>query len=216
MGHVTAFKGASRFEVAAGWQGKTSDRMKVRGYCSYKVTMPPGKSFAGEKLLLCFNTDALRAMEHQGGLIAIAHDIRLKQRRPIGPQRPGTRRQQLQPVPRLSLRRQRGQCGQILQGTWTERFLLGTWRAGPAGKFRFVRTWRRPPNPGPARGQGPAGGGRPAGRRESRPGRLPGRVLSPDPRAILRNDHGNQGHRFLQSPDDPALAGARVCVGCRP
>ncbi|MGD0411490.1 MAG: hypothetical protein ABSC18_07275 [Verrucomicrobiota bacterium] len=83
LGHVTAFKGASRFEVTAGWQGKTSDRMKIRGYSSYKVTMPPGKSFAGEKLLLCFNTDALRAMEHQGDLIALAHDIRLKQRRPM-------------------------------------------------------------------------------------------------------------------------------------
>ena len=83
MGHVTVSKGASRFEVASGWQGSVSDRMKVRGYCSYKVTMPPGKSFAGEKLLIDFNTDAIRAMEHQADLIAIAYDIRLKQRRPI-------------------------------------------------------------------------------------------------------------------------------------
>jgi hypothetical protein len=83
MGHVTTLKGASRFEVASGWQGKVPDRMRVRGYCSYKVTMPPGKSFAGEKLLIDFNRDALRAMEHQADLIAIAHDIRLKQRRPI-------------------------------------------------------------------------------------------------------------------------------------
>ena len=83
MGHVTITKGASRFEVASGWQGKTSDRMRVRGYCSYKVTMPSGKSFAGEKLLIDFNTDALRAMEHQGDLIALAYDIRLKQRRPM-------------------------------------------------------------------------------------------------------------------------------------
>src|ERR1039458_2232669 len=83
MGHVTVSKGASRFEVASGWQGNASDRMKVRGYCSYKVTMPPGKSFAGEKLLIDFNTDAIRAMEHQADLIAIAYDIRLKQRRPI-------------------------------------------------------------------------------------------------------------------------------------
>ncbi|HZL68647.1 MAG TPA: hypothetical protein VFC29_15100 [Candidatus Limnocylindrales bacterium] len=45
--------------------------------------MPPAKSFAGEKLLIDFNTDALRAMEHQGDLIAIAHDVRLKQRKPI-------------------------------------------------------------------------------------------------------------------------------------
>ena len=85
MGHVTAFKGASRFEVRSGWQGKVPDRMQVRGYCSYKVTMPPGKSFAGEKLLICFNTDALRAMEHQADLIALTHDVRLKQRRPIDP-----------------------------------------------------------------------------------------------------------------------------------
>lgn len=83
MGHVTVTKGASRFEVGAGWQGKTNDRMRVRGYCSYKVTMPAGESFAGEKLLIDFNTDALRAMEHQADLIAIAYDIRLKQRRPI-------------------------------------------------------------------------------------------------------------------------------------
>ena len=83
MGHVTTQKGASRFEVASGWQGTAPDRMRVRGYCSYKVTMPPGKSFAGEKLLIDFNQDALRAMEHQADLIAIAHDIRLKQRRPI-------------------------------------------------------------------------------------------------------------------------------------
>jgi len=45
MGHVTVSKGASRFEVASsGWQAKASDRMKVRGYCSYKVTMPPGRA----------------------------------------------------------------------------------------------------------------------------------------------------------------------------
>jgi hypothetical protein len=83
MGHVTTLKGASRFEVRSGWNGKVPDRMQVRGYCSYKVTMPTGKSFPGEKLLVDFNTDALRAMEHQADLIAIAHDIRLKQRRPI-------------------------------------------------------------------------------------------------------------------------------------
>jgi hypothetical protein len=83
IGHVTITKGASRFEVASGWQGKTSDRMKIRGYCSYKVTMPSGKTFDGEKLLIDFNTDALRAMEHQGDLIALAYDIRLKQRRPM-------------------------------------------------------------------------------------------------------------------------------------
>ena len=63
--------------------GQGADRMRVRGYCSYKVTMPAGKSFPGEKLLISFNTDAVRAMEHQADLIANAHDIRLKQRRPI-------------------------------------------------------------------------------------------------------------------------------------
>jgi hypothetical protein len=83
MGHVTAFKGASRFDVRSSWKGRVPDRMQVRGYCSYKITMPPGKSFTGEKLLIDFNRDALRAMEHQGDLIAIAHDVHLKQRRPI-------------------------------------------------------------------------------------------------------------------------------------
>jgi hypothetical protein len=83
MGHVTTIKGASRFDVASGWQGKGPDRMQVRGYCSYKVTMPAGKTFPGEKLLIDFNQDAIRAMEHQADLIALAHDIRLKQRRPI-------------------------------------------------------------------------------------------------------------------------------------
>jgi hypothetical protein len=83
MGHVTTQKGASRFEVASGWGGSGPDRMRVRGYCSYKITVPPERSFAGEKLLIDFNTDALRAMEHQADLIALAHDIRLKERRPI-------------------------------------------------------------------------------------------------------------------------------------
>jgi hypothetical protein len=83
MGHVTALKGASRFDVRSGWGGKVPDRMSVRGYCNYKIIMPPGKSFPGEKLLIDFNQDALHAMEHQADLIAIAHDIRLKQRRPI-------------------------------------------------------------------------------------------------------------------------------------
>ena len=83
MGHVTTLKGASRFDVTSGWEGKVPDRMQVRGYCSYRVAMPTGKSFPGEKLLIDFNQDALRAMEHQADLIAIAHDIRLKTRRPI-------------------------------------------------------------------------------------------------------------------------------------
>jgi hypothetical protein len=83
MGHVTTVKGASRFDVASVWTGNGPDRMQVRGYCSYKVTMPAGKSFAGEKLLIDFSADALRAMEHQGDLIALANDIRLKERRPI-------------------------------------------------------------------------------------------------------------------------------------
>jgi hypothetical protein len=83
LGHVTTLKGASRFDVRSGWTGRVPDRMQVRGYCSYKVTVPPGKSFAGEKLLIDFNQDALAAMQHQADLIAIAHDIRLKQRRPI-------------------------------------------------------------------------------------------------------------------------------------
>ncbi len=83
VGHVTTRKGASRFEIAAGWTGKTPDRMQLRGYCSYKITIPAGEEFPGEELLIDFNHDAVRAMEHQADLIAIAHDIRLKQRRPI-------------------------------------------------------------------------------------------------------------------------------------
>jgi hypothetical protein len=83
MGHITTMKGASRFDVRSGWKGKIPDRMQVRGYCSYKVAMPDGKSFPGEKLLIDFNQDALRVMEHQAELIAIAHDVRLKERRPI-------------------------------------------------------------------------------------------------------------------------------------
>lgn len=83
MGHVTTLKGASRFEVRQGWQDAVQDRMQIRGFCSYKVRMPDGAQFAGEKLLINFNTDGLRAMEHQADLIAIAHDIRLRQRRPI-------------------------------------------------------------------------------------------------------------------------------------
>jgi len=83
MGHVTTMKGASRFDVASVWKGKGADRMQVRGYCSYKVTMPPGKSFVGEKLLIGFNQDALQAMEHQADLIALANDIQLRERRPI-------------------------------------------------------------------------------------------------------------------------------------
>jgi len=43
--------------VASGWQGNASDRMKVRGYCATKSPMPSGKSFAGEKLLIDFNTE---------------------------------------------------------------------------------------------------------------------------------------------------------------
>lgn len=83
FGHITANKGASRFELSTGWQGKTPDRMRVRAYCSYKIAIPTGKSFTGEKLLIDFSTDALRSMEHQGDLIAIAYDVRLKQRKPI-------------------------------------------------------------------------------------------------------------------------------------
>jgi hypothetical protein len=83
MGHVSALKGASRFEVTQGWEGGGNDRMNVRASCSYKVTMPAGASFEGEQLLINFSNDALRAMEHQADLIAVAHDVRLKQRRPI-------------------------------------------------------------------------------------------------------------------------------------
>src|ERR1035438_5178036 len=68
MGHVTTLKGASRFEVEASWQGNGPDRMKVRGYCSYKVAMPAGQSFVGETLLIHFSDDGVRAMEHHAGI----------------------------------------------------------------------------------------------------------------------------------------------------
>ncbi len=56
--------------------------MQVRGYYGFKVTMPSGKRFPGEKLLIDFSTNAIHAVEHQADLIALAHDIRLKTRRP--------------------------------------------------------------------------------------------------------------------------------------
>jgi hypothetical protein len=83
MGHTTNKKGESSFELIQGWAGKTPDRMQIRGYCTYKVTMPAGEKFAGEKLLINFGNDAIRAMEHQADLISLANDIRLKERRPI-------------------------------------------------------------------------------------------------------------------------------------
>lgn len=83
LGHVTTTKGLSRFEVSNGYQGTTLDKMHIKGYCSYKIVIPAGKGFAGEKLLILFSDDAIKAMEHQGDMISLAADIRLKERRPI-------------------------------------------------------------------------------------------------------------------------------------
>lgn len=80
MGHLTINKGQSRFEAI---RTGAPDSMEMRAYCIYEVTVPPGKGFAGEKLLVHLGTDALRGMEHLGDLIALANDIRLKERRPI-------------------------------------------------------------------------------------------------------------------------------------
>jgi hypothetical protein len=83
MGHVTTVKGASRFEVSSNPMGTDPDRMRIRAYCSYNTTLLPGKTLKGEQILINFNKDALRAMEHQADFIALANDVRLKERRPI-------------------------------------------------------------------------------------------------------------------------------------
>jgi hypothetical protein len=80
MGHLTVNKGQSRFETI---RTSAPDSMSLRAYCTYNVTVPPGKGFAGEKLLIHMGPDALLGMEHLGDLIGLANDIRLKQRRPI-------------------------------------------------------------------------------------------------------------------------------------
>jgi hypothetical protein len=80
MGHLTANKGHSRFEVQN--QGKP-DMMRVRAYCKYKVMMPNSRSFVGEKLLFQMSDDGIRSLEHLGDLIDIASDVRLKERYPL-------------------------------------------------------------------------------------------------------------------------------------
>ena len=82
MGHLTVWKGHSRFWFA---QGERPESMKMRAYCNYGVSMPPGKSIEGEKLLVAMGGDGLRALEHLGDLIALANNVRLKQRCPIDP-----------------------------------------------------------------------------------------------------------------------------------
>lgn len=80
MGHLTVRKGHSRFAFI---KGERPEIMKMRAYCNYNVTMPAGKSFEGELLLVSMNDDGLLALEHMGDLIGIANDVRLKQRKPI-------------------------------------------------------------------------------------------------------------------------------------
>ena len=135
LGHVTTLKGASRFEVASGWQGKVPDRMQVRGYCSYKVTMPPGKSFPGEKLLIDFNQDALRAMEHQADLIAIASDIRLKQRRPINLDDRELVANNYSRFHGWMSGGSNANAKQFFRDQWPGGFLLGNGRTRPAGQL---------------------------------------------------------------------------------
>ena len=80
MGHLTVQKGHSVFEVAR-TPSRTS--MRARAYCRYGVTMPSGEGFSGEKLLVHLGRDGIQALEHLGDLIALAHDIRLSERRPL-------------------------------------------------------------------------------------------------------------------------------------
>ena len=147
MGHVTTTKGASRFDVASGWQGKGPDRMQVRGYCSYKVTMPPGKSFPGEKLLIDFNQDALRAMEHQADLIAIAHDIRLKQRRPINLDDRELVANNYSRFHGWMSGGSNANARKFFQENGLDRFLLGHGRARRAGELRLLRLGRQHAGP---------------------------------------------------------------------
>ncbi len=80
MGHLTVHKGHSRFEFT---KTDSPTSMKARAYCHYDVTVPDGASFAGEKLLVHLGHDGIRALEHLGNLIALANDIRLRERRPL-------------------------------------------------------------------------------------------------------------------------------------
>jgi len=80
MGHMTVHKGHSRFEVA---RRNVAGSMRMRAYCTYAITMPPGKRFDGEKMLVYMGNDALRALERQGDLISLANDINLKVKRPL-------------------------------------------------------------------------------------------------------------------------------------
>ena len=80
MGHLTVWKGHSRFSFA---KGDSPESMKMRAYCNYEVTMPAGRSFVGEKLLVSMGDNGQRVLEHLGDLIAVANDVRLKERCPI-------------------------------------------------------------------------------------------------------------------------------------
>ena len=75
MGHLTVWKGHSRFSFA---KGDSAESMKMRAYCNYKVTMPTGRSFVGEKLLVSMGDNGQQVLEHLGNLIAVANDVRLK------------------------------------------------------------------------------------------------------------------------------------------
>jgi len=80
MGHLTVRKGHSRFEFA---KTASASSMRMRAYCQYDVTVPSGRGFSGEKLLVRLGGDGIGGLEHLGDLIALANDIRLKERRPL-------------------------------------------------------------------------------------------------------------------------------------
>ena len=72
MGHVTTTKGASRFDAGDRLEGEDAGPDAGSGILQLQRHHAAGQEFPGEKLLIYFNTDALRAMEHQADLIAIA------------------------------------------------------------------------------------------------------------------------------------------------
>ena len=117
--------------------------MRVRGYCNYKITIPAGKSFPGEKLLIDFNTDAIRAMEHQADLIAIAHDIRLKQRRPIDLNDRELVANNYSRFHGWMSGGTDGERGEVLQGAWIDRLLLRAGRTRSPTELGSARSRRR-------------------------------------------------------------------------
>ena len=185
--------------------------------------MPAGKSFAGEKLLIDFNTDALRAMEHQADLIAIAYDIRLKQRRPIDLNDRELVSNNFSRFHGYLSGGSEANADKFFKAHGLNDFYWGLGRARQAGEFWVVWSGRRPadadslpPDAGRLSSRRPAT--RPPGppAAVARPDQLPGRMLSPDHARYYGMTMGDTGHRFLQPSDDQAGARARVSMGGRP